>query len=278
MNRAIAVLFGIFLMLLVSKTAFATANLFPAGARATAMGEAGVTATDVFSVYNNQAGLGFLQTTQAAAHYENRFITSEMNLSALLFSTPVKSVGVVGVDFCTFGYSQYRESRLGIAWGKRLSEYISIGSQVCYQNIRIAGYGSTGAITAELGLLANPLENLWIGAHIFNFTHSKFFSDSYHELLPVEFNVGISYELAKKATLVLQSEVNAEQNIFLKSGLEFLVALPFTARIGVQLKPAQLYAGFGYAYKHIVLDVAFSRHETLGYTPQLSFVYNFARK
>jgi hypothetical protein len=277
-KRIVAVLIGVLFMLFAAKITFAGANVFPDGARTTAMGKAGVTASDIFSVYNNQAGLGFLQATQAALHYENRFIASEMNLGAALFATPVKSAGTIGFDFCSFGYSEYRENRVGVAWGKRLSEYVSIGAQVCYQNVRIAKYGSTGAITAELGLLANPLEHLWIGAHVFNFTYSKFFSDQYHEPLPVEFNVGLSYELVKKATLTLQSEINAERDITLKSGLEFWVASPFAARLGVQLKPVQLYAGFGYVYKHITLDAAFSCHEVLGYTPQLSFVYNFAQK
>jgi len=236
----------------------------------------GVVNVDAFAAYNNQAALGFLASPVAAVHYENRYFAEELNMSAGVFATPVPVAGVVAVDVCSFGYSLYRENRVGVALGKRLARHISIGAQLCYNHIAVSGYGGTGAITAELGLLAEPLENLWLGVHLYNFTYSQFLSHSYSEPLPVIFSAGVGYTLAEHAAVFAAAEVNSKGHIQLRGGFEATVAKVLALRLGVAAKPVEVYAGFGYTYRQLCIDVAFSRHETLGYSPQISLTYSFA--
>ncbi len=232
---------------------------------------------DAFAAYNNQAALGFLSSPVAAIHYQNEYFTEALNMGAATFAMPVPVAGVVAVDVCSFGYSQYRETRVGLALGKRMAERIALGAQLCYNHVAVSGYGGTGAITAELGVLAEPVDNLWLGAHVYNFTYSKFFSDSYTERLPVLFNLGAGYQLAPYASLFLATGVDSKQNVQVKGGAEFTVAQVLALRFGVSAKPVKIYAGFGYNYKQLCIDMAFSRHETLGYSPQISLSYNFTK-
>ncbi|MDR0711241.1 MAG: hypothetical protein LBF67_02690 [Prevotellaceae bacterium] len=263
------------LLLLVAAPRYADANVFPHGSRAAALGYTGVVNTDVFAAYNNQAALGFLSSPQAAVHYENRYFTEALNLSAAVFAMPVPAVGVLGVDVCSFGYSRYRETRMGVAWGKPLSERISAGAQLGYHLVQVTEYGATGALTAELGLIAEPVKNLWVGAHIFNFTNSRYFSHTYHERLPVIFNVGMGYRLAQHASLLVGAKIESEQAAQAMAGLEVVALKTLALRLGVLVKPVELLAGFGYTYRKLHIDMAFSRHETLGYTPQVSLSYRF---
>jgi len=265
------------LFVLATNHSRAALNVFPQGSRAAAMGGIGVVNVDAFAAYNNQAALGFLTSPTAAVHHENSYFSEELNMSAGVFAMPVPVAGVVALDVCSFGYSQYRENRVGVAIGKRLAERISIGAQVCYNHVSVAGYGSTGAITAEVGMLAEPLENFWLGAHIYNFTYSNFFSHNYDEQLPVFFNVGLGYNVAEYASIFAAAEVDSKQNVQLKGGFEATVAKVLALRLGVSAKPVEVFAGFGYTYKQLCIDVAFSRHETLGYSPQISLTYNFAK-
>ena len=269
----------LFLLLFVLTSSYSRAalNIFPQGSRAAAMGGIGVVNVDAFAAYNNQAALGFLTSSEAAVHHENRYFAEELNMSAGAVAIPVPAAGVVALDVCSFGYSQYRENRVGVAIGKRLAEHISIGAQVCYNHVTAAGYGGTGAVTAELGMLAEPLENFWLGAHIYNFTYSKFFSHNYNEPLPVLVNVGLGYNVVEYANLFAAAEVDSKQNVQLKGGFEATVAKVLALRLGVSAKPAEVYAGFGYTYKRLCIDAAFSRHETLGYSPQVSLSYSFAK-
>lgn len=235
----------------------------------------GVVNTDIFAAYNNQAALGFLTSPQAAAHYENKHLTEALNLSAAVFALPVPVAGVLGVDLCSYGYSRYRATRAGVAWGKLLSDRIAAGAQVGYHLVQVAEYGATGALTAELGLIAEPVKNLWVGAHIFNFTSSRYFSATYHERLPVIFDAGMSYRLAPHAILLAGVTIESEQAAQAKVGLEVVVLKALALRLGVLVKPVELFAGFGYTYRRLHIDMAFSRHETLGYTPQVSLSYCF---
>jgi hypothetical protein len=269
-------LFLFLFLLLLNYYSFAI-DIFPQGSRAVGLGGIGVVNVDAFAAYNNQAALGFLDSPKAAAHYENKYFSEELNMSAGVLAVPVPVAGVVAVDVCSFGYSQYRENRVGVAIGKRLAEHISIGAQVSYNHISVASYGGTGAITAELGMLAQPLENLWLGAHIYNLTYSKFFSHSYSERLPVFLNLGMGYKIAEHASLFAAAEIDSKQSVQAKGGAEFIVAKVLALRLGISAKPVEIYAGFGYTFRNFCIDVAFSRHETLGYSPQLSLTYNFAK-
>jgi hypothetical protein len=263
--------------LLAAAPCYAGANVFPYGSRAAALGNIGLVNTDIFAVYNNQAALGFISSPLAAVHYENKYFTEALNLSAAAFAMPVSMAGTLGLDLCSFGYAQYRETRLGVAWGRQLSKRIAVGAQLCYQLLQVAGYGSTGALTAELGLIAEPLDNLWLGAHIFNFTGSRYLSNTYHERLPVIFDAGMNYRFARHASLMVAAKVESEQAVQTRAGLEVIVAKVLALRMGVLVKPVELYAGFGYTYRNLNIDMAFSRHETLGYTPQISLTYTFPK-
>ncbi|MDR3328757.1 MAG: hypothetical protein LBS63_01435 [Prevotellaceae bacterium] len=256
----------------------ADVNVLPVGSRAAALGNAGVVNADVFAVYNNQAALGFLAAPEAALHYENRYFSEELGLSAAAFATPIPVVGVLGLSVCSFGYSLYRETRVGAAVGKRLSPRMAVGAQLNYHLVQVAGYGSTYALTGEAGLLAEPLDNLWVGAHVFNLTSARYFSDAYLERLPVAFDVGMGYHAAPHVGIFLAAKISSTQAAQASAGVEVLVAKVLAVRLGVQLKPVEIYAGFGYTYRRLRIDMAFSRHEALGYSPQLSLSYCFPPK
>jgi len=264
------------LLLLASHLSRAAFDVYPQGSRAAALGGAGVVNVDAFAAYNNQAALGFLASPAAAVHHENRYFEM-LNMSSGVFAIPVPAAGVVALDVSSFSHPHYSEYRVGAAIGKRLAERIAIGAQVCYNRIAVAGYGGTGAVTAEVSVLAQPLENLWLGAHLYNFTYSKFFSHTYNRLLPVFAQLGLGYHVAPSASLFAAAEVDSRQSVQVKGGAELTVAQALALRLGVSAKPVEVYAGFGYTFRRLSIDMAFSRHETLSYSPQISLTYSFAK-
>ncbi|MGL4598975.1 MAG: hypothetical protein ACRCYO_15765, partial [Bacteroidia bacterium] len=146
----------------------------PLGARSAGFAQSGVALRgDLWSVHNNQAGLAHITTFQAGLFYENRFLLKELSMKAFGAALPTKA-GVFGLEASSFGYSQFSQNKLGLAFAKKLGERFSAAVQLDYLQTRIAeNYGTGSSIAAELGILAEPVKNLQLGFHVFNITRSK---------------------------------------------------------------------------------------------------------
>jgi hypothetical protein len=85
---------------------------YPAGARAAAMGNVSVMYPDFWSIWHNQAGLGFYSHLTLGIHHENRFVVPEFSLHAIGLTIPTGR-GTLGFSYQYFGYPGYHESKLG---------------------------------------------------------------------------------------------------------------------------------------------------------------------
>jgi len=106
----------------------------------TGLGAYSLDHVDVFSFTVNQAALAQLKNSSAGVYGERRFLLSELNNYAVVIGLPT-AAGNLGVKADYYGFSDYNETQLGIAYGRKLGEKVDIGAQFNYQGIRIAGYG-----------------------------------------------------------------------------------------------------------------------------------------
>jgi len=173
------------------------------------------------------------------------------------------------------GTTTYNEFNVGLAIAKSFGKHFSIGTHVSYMRMSIAGYGSTGTIVADVGILGQPFDALWLGAHVNNVTYSKYMSSTYNTSLPVTFNIGAQYLLLQQASLFFQTEISSAQSSKIKMGIEYEPLPSLALRMGASAKPMELFAGAGYIHDNFSIDFAISRHEVLGYSPCISLTYNF---
>ena len=125
---------------------------FP-GARSMGLGNSTIALNDPWSVFNNQAGLGWQRKYWAGVYHEKRYFLNELSYSSLGGCIPVKN-GSFGIGIAHFGYSQFSQSRFGLSYGMMLSKTISAGVGINYHTIKLAqGYGSSNAVTAEAGII-----------------------------------------------------------------------------------------------------------------------------
>jgi len=246
------------------------------GARYAAMGNVGVMCSGLWSVSHNQAGLGFYNHLTAGFYHENRFALSEFSLHSLAFSLPT-GTGTFGLSCSFFGYSAYNESKIGLGFGKALNNKFSAGLQFDWLNTHISDEtGNTGAMAIEAGILAKPIENLSIGFHVFNPTVSSFSNLVRKEQIPVIIRLGIGYEYREKVFLAFETEKDLKMNPpFFKAGIEYRIIQNLYARTGVVISNLVSHAaGVGMILKRMEIDLAFSHHQILGYTPHFSIHYN----
>jgi hypothetical protein len=250
--------------------------LFPKGARATGMGRNGLLNFDVWSAYNNQAALSSIKNINAGLHYENRFAMNQLGTSVGVFVLPALT-GTFGFDIAHVGVEDYGETRIGAGYGKKLAKRLSLGVQFNYHLLSFAsGYPDFYAITGEVGLIAEPLDNLYLGAHVFNPTFSRL-NSKYEDPVPVIFEIGAGYKIAGKLMLNAEIEKERYDDISPRFGIDYSLFKSMSLRSGVSLNPVEVCFGVGWFAKKLSLDFAFSHHEILGYSPQISLSYNFGK-
>lgn len=244
------------------------------GGRANGVAGASVTYQDVWSQYYNQAGLAYLKGISFGIGFQNAFFIKELSTKSAVFAIPLKS-GVFGLNYYYFGYPKFNENKIGLSFSKLLGKRIAVGGQLDYFYTHIEGeYGQKGVAAGELGILAEPIDDLFIGAHVFNLWHSKLTSYE-NEYLPTIFKLGASYLLYEKARLSIEFEKDLELDLQFKSGIELEVVKDFYLRAGIGTNPTIYSFGLGYSFQSFQLNIAFSKHPVLDYSPTVSIIYAF---
>ncbi len=238
--------------------------------RAAAMANTSVTLIDIWSIYHNQAGLGYLENMSVGVFHQSGFI-KEQNLQGISFALPTKT-GTIGASYSYYGYSQYNEMQAGLAFGRTFSKYFAIGLQLNYLHTHIAGnYGSANSVNFEVGIISQPIDNLLIGAHVYNPSRSKM-GDEY---IPTIFNLGLSYWFSDKVLFGIGTEKDLNHDAIFKAGIDYKLVEFVSLQAGISTNPAKYSFGIGFHYININAHVGFSKHQTLGFTPSFTLSYGF---
>jgi hypothetical protein len=255
---------------LFTQQANAQFNYTTAGARSSAMANTSVVFTDFWSVYNNQAGLGYLQHITAGAYHRSGFI-QEQNSQGIGVAVPTRT-GTLAATFDYYGFSAYNEIKAGLAFGRSFTEYFSAGVKLNYFHTQISGeYGKADAVTFDIGILSQPIENLFVGVSVCNPSRSKMGT----EPIPTIYKAGIGYIFSDKALLAIETEKDLDQSAIFKAGIDYQLIELVSIQAGISTNPSNYSFGLGLHYSEINLHIGFLKHQTLGFTPSFSLSYGF---
>lgn len=276
----------IFLLTFFIQCSFAAGDNYGLGARSGGMANASVTLSDLWSIHHNQAGLANIESITTGIYYQNRFGLNELGVQGVALALPIQemSKGVIGVSVTYFGYSQYSDSKIGLAYSKMLGKKYSVGLQLDYLQTRIGGdYGNRTAFAGELGIRAKLLSNLNLGVHIYNPTRSKINEFTVQETLlteriPTIMRAGLSYTFSEQVLIAIEVEKDVYYSPIFKMGVEYRPVEQLYLRGGLATDPVYNTFGFGLYFKSFKLDFSGSKHQVLGYTSEISLIYGFAKK
>lgn len=246
----------------------------PFGGRAAAMGTTTVMLNDFWSGINNQASLAYYKSMAAGIYYENRFLLKELSLKGAAFVLPTKS-GTFSMSNSYFGYRLFYQNKLGVSYSIPFGKNFAAGIQLDWLSLHLGeNYGNKNALTFEVGLLGKISEHLQAGVHIFNPTNTKL-SDYQNERIPTVINAGLAYDFSGKVLLCAEAEKNVYERMNIKAGIEYhFVSLAYL-RAGISTQPSLATFGIGLDIKKFKIDIAGSVHQMLGFSPQISLVYQF---
>ncbi len=246
-----------------------------AGSRANAMGNASVALQDVYGAQNNPSALAFVEDITAGLSTQNFFLV-EGGIGAHhgVFALPFKEQGVFGASVNYFGDNTFNQTQIGIGYGRKLAENVSLGIQLDYIGTKTIEVGSGSAFTFDIGILYKPVKSLSIGAKAFNPIRAKT-GLAYEEELPAIINVGVAYQPSEKLLLCFEGEQTINDDLRAKGGIEYHIAEQLYLRGGYISNPSMFTSGIGVVIKALKLDLSAQFHQQLGLTPGLGMSYKF---
>jgi hypothetical protein len=233
----------------------------------TGLGAYSINNADVFSFTTNQASLAQLKNAAVAVYGERRFLLSELNNYTAAFGLPTRS-GNFGIKTGYYGFSEYNETQLGLAYGRKLGNKMDIGAQFNFNGIRIAGYGNASAVSFEIGTVLHLTEKLHAGIHVNNPVGGKFGKDQQEKLSSV-YTAGIGYEASDKFFVSTEIIKEEDQPVNVNAGIQYKFLPQLLARTGMSTATSTGWLGIGLSWKSFRVDVTAAYHPQLGITPGL---------
>jgi hypothetical protein len=262
------------LLLFFSAPACINAQIVHSSVSATypGLGAYSINHADVFSFHSNQAALAQVKNLSAGVYTERRFMLKELALYNASVVLPTHS-GNFGLDTRYFGFADYNETQLGLAYGRRLGSKVDLGVQFNYYNVQIPYYGNASVVNFEAGAILHLTEKLNAGIHVYNPVGGKFGKDEQEKLSSV-YSGGIGYEASDKFFISAEIEKEEDQPVNVNAGLQYKFLPQLLARGGISTATSSMYFGIGVAWKSVRLDVTTSYHQQLGITPGLMLIFN----
>ena len=152
------IIFTLFILFILNIPNIAQIN---PGARQISLANSDVAlANDVFTLFNNPAGLAQLNWKEVGIYYSPApFGLTELANGYVAYQQPF-SFGSLGIGGMTYGYDLYRESKIILGYSYNYDNIFFIGAAANYHSYSIQNYGSTGVFYFNLGALVYILDNL----------------------------------------------------------------------------------------------------------------------
>ncbi|MEZ4983546.1 MAG: hypothetical protein R2795_00665 [Saprospiraceae bacterium] len=242
-----------------------------AGAASAAMGGAGVTLSGVPAAWSNPAGIASLESAAFALYGEQRYGLESIRQVSATGALPVGKHSAVGLVVGYFGFTEFNEQRIGMVYGRKLSDGIRLGAQLYTLGTRIPDYGSKQLVSAEVGIQGDISRAVSFGARVANPVRVEILNEEY---LPSVLSIGINYHPGKQLMLLAEAEKNLIYPVRIRAGLEYQFLDALFLRMGVATQPSLLSFGVGYTLRQQWrLDVSAAWHQYLGFTPGIGLVF-----
>ena len=267
---------AIFIFLFSANLAEAQSLRTPVSASFTSPGAYSVSHVDVFSITANQASLAQIKDPAAGVFAEKRFLLAETNFYSAIVALPTNH-GNFAFQADYFGFKNYNESQLGIAYARSVGKKLDLGIKFNYYSFRIPGFESPSTVNFEIGAIAHLTEKLSAGIHFYNPVGGQL-SKTENDKLASVYSFGIGYEASDNFLLSAEIVKQEDLPVNVNAGVQYHFAKQFFARFGIASQNESPFAGAGILWNQFRLDVSASYHPQLGLTPGMSLIVYFKNK
>lgn len=228
------------------------------------LGSATVAYPDLSIGTTNEAQLGLPHQLGFLASSAIPYGISDWQSVQIQGFTNIGSNSGIGIDISHGGTEAYTEQRARLQYGRRLGQKFFLGASLDALRVAQQEYGSANTATFGIGVFAQALPKVWIGARVTNPLQQKL-SD---EILPTTLKIGASWQASKLFLLLFETEKIIDRAVQIKGGAEYRPVDLVVIRVGTRTNPARISFGAGLRLKNgLKLDVSSEWHPILGVTP-----------
>lgn len=257
---------------------FAQAPQPATGGRAAGMANTSLNFTDPWAFFNNIGGISGVKqwSVMTAYHQPMNFAPFQTFVAGILTPLPY---GVAGMGISRFGDELFSHQKISLGYAFETNQ-VHLGLKINYQQIQIQDLRGVRAFSFEFGGIARFIPKLSFGAFVSNFTNNAFRTESGpDETIPVVLRSGFSYQPIEALLINAEVEKEIDQDIRVKTGLEYRLIKNVFLRTGLQIKPLVNSFGVGFHTKSILLDYALESNSLgTGLAQHLSLTYKFKKK
>jgi hypothetical protein len=245
----------------------------PIAASYIGLGAYSINHTDVFSFSSNQAALARLKDPAFGVYGESRFLLAETNMYSAVVAMPTEH-GNFGFQADYFGFKNFNESELGVAYARSLGNKLDLGIKFNYYSLTIPGYQRSSAVNFEIGAIAHLTDKVHAGIHFYN-PVGGYLSKTNSEKLTSIYKFGIGYEASENFLVSAEVVKTEDVPVNVIAGVQYNFEKQFFARAGILTENGSPYAGAGIIWDNLRVDVSASYHPQLGISPGLMLIVNF---
>jgi len=267
-ERLVLLLLGLLLLVLTTTPVWAQSSYDRyGGARSSALGYAATALAGDAGSHMNPALRALHEQPVAVVFVRQSFGLSPLRYGTAHLAVPLRGFVASG-GAGTFGFSDYRELHLnlGAARSVRLgtTRALHLGVNLRYHHLRIPGFGRGGALAGNVGIAAEVLPTLMLGAHATNLLGAALAPTV---PVPQTLAVGLGYLASRNVRVLADVVKDLDAPVSLRTGLEVVLVELLALRAGAATQPRRWTAGTGVELGALSADLAAERHPELGWSP-----------
>jgi hypothetical protein len=244
------------------------------GARSVSLAGISAGLEDAWAVVNNPAGLARYEHFSIATSFEERFLMKELGYYGLAVPVPV-SKGCLGISLLFSGYHSFIDQKVNLAYGRLFGENIMSGLCITYIFQDAGGEAKpVHQVSYDLGTIVILSKKVKLAFSTFNPFQLYYKSEDY-ATLPAIFKLGLSYHYSSSFIIHTELEKDLDYPPSLKIGMEYNFSEIFIIRGGIRGFPLAYSFGAAVIHKHFLFEFSSCYHQYLGFTPQVSFQFDF---
>jgi hypothetical protein len=172
----------------------------------------------------------------------------------------------------SFGFTEYNEQKIGLAYARKLGNNISLGGQLDMLRYNISAVGSKSLATFELGMQLDLNREFSIATHIFS---PGKVSVTENTDIGTRFRLGVRYKPSSKVFILAEADKLIYRKTELKLGVSYRLVKQAEVRLGIN--PVTEFFSFGalFSFKDkYKMASAFALNDRLGTSSALSLQYS----
>jgi hypothetical protein len=268
-------LIAVSLFLVVSVKTKAQVHIMPQGANSIGMGNASVTNSNAWSVFNNAANLTDIKDINGAFSFDMFQQMPSIKTLSFVATLPALKDGTAGFKLFRSGNEIYNEQVAGIALGHKIGN-VSLGLNADYLQVNIQNFATKSTLIISFGGKVQLSKTLFLGAHVYNMNLAKM-SAYQDERVPTIMKGGLSYRPFEKLMVSAEvvKDIYAKPDI--RAGLEYKIIENLPIRVGINTLTNAFFTGLGVRVKDFELDYAIATRQVYGATHTITLNYKLRR-